>query len=297
MEEQAADVGRFRSRQNASGDTAARLAVKLIPKLRTRHVRTVLVVLAALLATAAVLIGLSLLVVKLAPDWLASDEDLPSVRAAEEIGRTRTALLAFLAGLIATAGAIFTGLSYWLNRRGHELDRESHALDREGQVTDRFTKAMDQLGSESLDVRLGGIYALERIAWDSERDHEPVVEILTAFLREHADKSQSAPGDPLKPPSFESSPADMKAALEVLGRRADHGERRPLDLRRVRVKGAHLEAANLRGALLNGAELQWAFLQGTDLRGAILSDVDLRGQTAAEQTCGTPTSTMPNSTP
>jgi hypothetical protein len=33
----------------------------------------------------------------------------------------------------------------------------------ESQITDRFTKAIDQLGKDNLAVRLGGIYALERI--------------------------------------------------------------------------------------------------------------------------------------
>ena len=33
-------------------------------------------------------------------------------------------------------------------------------VTREGQITDRYTKAVDQLGSQHLDVRLGGIYAL-----------------------------------------------------------------------------------------------------------------------------------------
>jgi hypothetical protein len=33
-------------------------------------------------------------------------------------------------------------------------------------VTDRYTKAIEQLGSDRLDVRIGGIYALERVARD-----------------------------------------------------------------------------------------------------------------------------------
>jgi len=40
-------------------------------------------------------------------------------------------------------------------------------LTEQGQVTDRYTKAIEQLGSDKLDVRIGGIYALERIARDS----------------------------------------------------------------------------------------------------------------------------------
>jgi hypothetical protein len=42
-------------------------------------------------------------------------------------------------------------------------------------VTERFTRAVDQLGHESLDVRLGGIYALERITRDSERDRSTML--------------------------------------------------------------------------------------------------------------------------
>jgi tetrahydromethanopterin S-methyltransferase subunit D len=71
-----------------------------------------------------VLIGLGLLallavlILKWAPEWLATG-GLPNRTArAEEVGRTRTAVLAALAGLIAVTGAVFTGLSYRLNRAG-----------------------------------------------------------------------------------------------------------------------------------------------------------------------------------
>jgi hypothetical protein len=73
---------------------------------------------------------------------------------------------------------------------------QSLNLSREGQITDRFTKAIDQLGAldgdgkPKLEIRLGGIYALERIARDSERDHGPIMEVLTAYVREHAPKKE-----------------------------------------------------------------------------------------------------------
>src|SRR4028118_1820605 len=59
-------------------------------------------------------------------------------------------------------------------------------VNREGQITERFTRAIDQLGSQELEIQLGGIYALERIARDSERDHWPIMEVLTAYVRELA---------------------------------------------------------------------------------------------------------------
>uniref|UniRef100_UPI001177ECCC pentapeptide repeat-containing protein n=1 Tax=Calothrix rhizosoleniae TaxID=888997 RepID=UPI001177ECCC len=51
------------------------------------------------------------------------------------------------------------------------------------QITERFSKAIEQLGSEKIEVRLGAIYTLERIAKDSPKDHWTIMEILTAFVR------------------------------------------------------------------------------------------------------------------
>ncbi len=36
-----------------------------------------------------------------------------------------------------------------------------------GQITERFTRAIDQLGSKKIEIRLGRIYALERISIES----------------------------------------------------------------------------------------------------------------------------------
>ena len=67
-------------------------------------------------------------------------------------------------------------------------------LSRDGQVTDRYAKAIEQLGSEKLDVRIGGICALERVARDSARDHPAVMEMLAAFIREHSHEPWPPPG-------------------------------------------------------------------------------------------------------
>ncbi len=56
-------------------------------------------------------------------------------------------------------------------------------IAKEEQITERFTRAIDQLGSEKLEIRLGGIYALERIARDSKRDHWTIMEVLMAFVK------------------------------------------------------------------------------------------------------------------
>jgi hypothetical protein len=73
---------------------------------------------------------------------------------------TRTALLAGLIG----AGALLT---FWLNSRLYRITAQTYQVTartlevtEQGQITDRYTKAIEQLGSDKLDVRLGGIYAL-----------------------------------------------------------------------------------------------------------------------------------------
>jgi hypothetical protein len=59
-------------------------------------------------------------------------------------------------------------------------------IAQEGQITERFTRAVDQLGSDQLVVRLGGIYALERIAMNSPRDAATIAEVLSSYIRQHA---------------------------------------------------------------------------------------------------------------
>ena len=209
-------------------------------------------------------------VIKWAPGLLAADVD-PRDRA-EEIGRARTALLAALAGGIALFGAYYTSRTFELNRQG--------------QITERFTRAIDQLGHTEVDVKLGGIYALERIARESRDDHGPIVEILTAYVREHAAR-----------PALDADPrddrvavtTDVQAALSVLGRRrSEHDTGQPLDLRatdltnarmaNMRLEGASLADARLHGADLSYAQLQKATLIGADLRLASGLDLaELRG--------------------
>jgi hypothetical protein len=68
----------------------------------------------------------------------------------------------------------------------HADVRRTLDATRDGQIADRYTKAIEQLGSTTIDVTIGGIYALERIAHDSPQDHPTVMEVLAACIREHS---------------------------------------------------------------------------------------------------------------
>jgi Pentapeptide repeats (8 copies) len=221
-------------------------------------------------------------------------------KASEELkaqNDVRTALLQALAGGVLLLGAYFT----WRQLR----------VTREGQITDRYTKAVDQLGSEHLDVRVGGIYALERIARDSPDDRATIQEVLTAFVRGHAPwpppPAASTPETSPQQPTTAATPqplstaspaagtdtagqpdeivaerqgpaADVQAAMTVRARRElPPGGLRPLDLERVDLRHAQLIDANLQNAGLYYANLQGAWLIGANLYGARLGGTDLQG--------------------
>src|SRR5215208_7788629 len=87
------------------------------------------------------------------------------------------ALAQILGGTALLSGLYFT----WRTLR----------VNREGQITERFTRAIDQLGKvedgkKLFEIRIGGIYALERIARESDEDYWPIMEILTAYVRQNA---------------------------------------------------------------------------------------------------------------
>jgi hypothetical protein len=125
-------------------------------------------------------------------------------------------------------------------------------------VTDRYTKAIEQLGSAELAVRLGGIYALERIARDSARDHSTVLEVLTAFVGAAPPLGTAPAPTPLS--ERRGRPrlrADIQAALSVIGRRntAHDQPGQHIDLAEANLPGADLAGADLRGADLAQADL------------------------------------------
>ena len=208
----------------------------------------------------------------------------------------RSTLLQGLAGLVLAAGLYFTAQTLRLNRQSAERASESAArtyeLEREGQITERFTRAIDQLGNEKLDVRLGGIYALERIAKGSPDDHGPIMEVLTAYVREHApwppraaDEDKEAGSAEHRERDKESPPpTDVQAVIAVLGRRELRRKEHALDLSSVDLRHAlfgkgpgegHFENAIFRGAHLDKADLSEAHLEETDFSEAHLEEADL----------------------
>jgi hypothetical protein len=127
-------------------------------------------------------------------------------------------------GLPATVAIYYTAGNAASARRVAEAALRSAGSAEQGLVTDRYAAAIEQLGSGSLDIRLGGISALERIAGDSAHDHPTVMEVLATFLRHHPTRSRRprrAAARTAGPPRRRAARlrADLFAAANVIGRR------------------------------------------------------------------------------
>jgi hypothetical protein len=131
-----------------------------------------------------------------------------------------------------------------------------------------------------LNARIGGIYALERIARDSARDHWPVMEVLTAYAREHAhwsprsEPDQSAADEELAS-DRETAPTrprvreDIQAIMTVLGRRNTDFDAPGLILK--------LQDTNLSRIVLWEGDLAIFYMGRANFENAILTNVNLAG--------------------
>ncbi|MFF7983375.1 pentapeptide repeat-containing protein [Streptomyces sp. NPDC007901] len=195
------------------------------------------------------------------------------------VNNVRTTLLQALGGAVVLFGAYAT----WRQVR---VSQDGLNATREGNITDRFSRAVDQLGSDKLDVRIGGIHALWRLADHSDRDHEAIVSLMAAYLRTHVPwppQEASGPAADVSVNSvlpLETRAADAQTALTCLG--VLYQDRRPewlnvslTDLRRADCDGLWLHGVNFDGACLEAASVYQVNLSGASLIAANLRHAEL----------------------
>ncbi len=148
----------------------------------------------------------------LEPPWLLPDtHGLSPVDRVKARTDLRNTLVTTLGGLAVLTGGVVAAGNLVLSQR----------VQWRAQVTERFSKAIEQLGQrgdDKLDVRIGAAYALEQIARDSAELHWPIMEVLTAYLREHA-QVRRAPVKAADDAPHKRLPADHQAIATVIGRR------------------------------------------------------------------------------
>jgi hypothetical protein len=182
----------------------------------------------------------------------------------------RSTCLQGLAGLLVVFGAV----AAW----------QQVKVARDGQNTDRFNRAIEQLGSNNVDVRIGGIYALERLARNSQEDRRMIQMVLGGFVRRKAPWLVGSPDGPDHPTQtiddrriwLRMTAGDVQAALGALARRHAFRDAPRLYLSRVDLRSIRLKNAQLTRASLRHSNLARAVLCGSRLEGSDLTDADLR---------------------
>jgi uncharacterized protein YjbI with pentapeptide repeats len=183
--------------------------------------------------------------------------------------------------LVQALGGLILSVTAWVGYQNFRVGEKNLRATEDKQVTERFSKSIEHLGNDQIDIRLGGIYALEQIAIDSPKYHWTIVEILSAFIREKCSiNPQTSPDSNPEEATSEIDRKigiDIQAALTVLGRRkaAQDPATKNIDLRNVNLYGAEIPESNLSEANLNGADLSEANLSGANLNGANLIEANL----------------------
>jgi len=184
-------------------------------------------------------------------------------------------------------GVIAALLAMW---RSAVAERQAD-IAQQGMLGERYRQGADMLGNEVVSVRLGGIYALDRLAEEHPKEyHLQAMELLCAFarhptmdaqieadLKEKEDVDDDIGGRRLR--------EDVESAMRAIALRSDEGvtielrEKRWLYLRDARLAHLQIRGANLVNAWLSRADLSYARLGEANLSNVRLRNANLSGAT------------------
>ncbi len=203
-------------------------------------------------------------------------------------------------GIIAAVGAV---IGYIIAIARNITANNQNQINQQGQITESMVQAIAQIGAvndkkPNIEVRLGGLYSLQRIMQDSPKDELSIAKIFYAYVRENAKKIKIGV---ITPPARE----DVQAALDIIGQFHKEWEKQgkgfSLDsrinlsrsnltrysfanmdlsnsiLEDADLSGVELETRSLSSINLSNADLSGAYLYGIDLSDADLSGANLSG--------------------
>jgi hypothetical protein len=215
---------------------------------------------------------------------------------AELEANARSTMVQVLGGVALLLTFVATWLQISDTRRATDRTLQLTATQQE---TERYSRAVEGLGAEGLDQRVGGIYGLEGVAEESARLRTPVVQVLLAYLRRHSEikrPSSPTPGQRMQLLDIDAKwackrhraarvPDDVNAAFQVVSRFAAAARPRYvlgagyfawIRAPKADLGGAEMRFSSFIGANLEGASLDRAILTGTDFRGACLRHASVR---------------------
>ena len=229
------------------------------------------------LALVAVVLVCSILLPAAGWDWLRSGES----GTGGESNSTTTRNVGFLiAGVLALVFAVWRGVL--LQRQAATAERQSET-SQQGLLNERYQKGAEMLGSEVLAVRLGGVYALQRLAEEHpEQYHTQVMRLLCAFVRlPTRDQSLESGQAAIEPGTLLGIRQDVEAIMQAIGSRSrlrialEREVDFRLDLRGADLRGGQLLDADLSRAMFHHAHLSSVNFAHTDLTDSFLSHADL----------------------
>ena len=189
---------------------------------------------------------------------------------------------------------MFAGWRAWVAERQAAAAQGQTETAQKGLLNERYQRGAEMLGNSVLAVRLGGIYALQRLAEEHpEEYHLQIMQLLSAFVRNPTasgsmtDESRGVPST-----RYPSLRDDVQAAITAISQRSHIGQTIEWDsifaldlggayLVRANLRQAALMRANLHGAHLIHADLTYADLAGAELTKAELQYADLTGATCS----------------
>lgn len=145
---------------------------------------------------------------------------------------------------LVIAGLIALPLAIW---RGIIADRQAKAAQR-SLLNERYQKGAEMLGNDTLSVRLGGIYALQRLAEEYPKEyHIQIMELFCQFAR-YPVKDENMEGEQGK--GMLHPRADVQAVMNAIGNRDEKRIKIEkensfrLDLSDVKLQGYNMFLAN-----------------------------------------------------
>ncbi len=177
-------------------------------------------------------------------------------------------------GLIILGPFITLLTLHFTGQRADAMLRQARAVE-SGQITQRFSSAINQIGDDSLFMRIGGIKSLERVALDNQEDVRAVVDTLSTYIRdETSTKKKTKPDDDIV--------AAVYALSRITKRHTDYIKKEEdiqPDLRGACLQGIKedIESLSFRGWNLSKIDFQNAFLPEADFQESILLEADFQG--------------------
>ena len=177
--------------------------------------------------------------------------------------------------------------------------------DQQRRITESFSKAVEQLGSDKLELRLGAIFALERLSKESPDDYWTIMEVLAAFVRDRMryttimdrlserayfqwldagrpeGRSDEFWIEAVRQEHLQETPTDITAILTVIRRRSAENQRheeenrRQFDLRQTYLMRTVFRGIRLERAIFVEAHLEEAYFRNAHLEEAVLRSAHL----------------------